>query len=98
MITIEHVEDVGDDVLLVTATDEDGTEWTATGWVSATTHCYDPHDYGEDGHLVAGAVARAMTPAEVGEYALQRLLEQNPQLTPPTPPPAPTPIAFEAPA
>jgi hypothetical protein len=98
--TIESVVDAGNDVLLVTAHDEDGNEVTATGWVSATTNHYDAGDYypagselpqdGVDelgdplppldvsGHLKPDATPRAMTPAEVGAYALQLLAEQNP--------------------
>lgn len=115
-VTIVSVVDVGGDVLHVTATDSDGNELTATGWVSATTNHYDDDAYYPAGSTVAQdgvdesgvalpprdvsgqlkpeAVPRAMTPAEVGEYAKRLVLEQN-QDPDATPAPAPTPIAFE---
>ncbi len=40
-----------DDVLTVRGT-VDGKQVTAQGWVSAMTNHYDPHAYGEDGHLL----------------------------------------------
>lgn len=76
--TIAEVLDAGGDVLLVRATDADGNEVEAAGWVSATTNHYDPSAYSSDpetGELVRDEKAepRAMTPAEVGAYALSLL-------------------------
>lgn len=95
-ITITGVHDVGDDVLHVTAEAGDET-YEATGWVSATTHHFDAKHYGKDGHLVERAKPRAMKQAEVGEYALRLLLEQNPDLASAKAKPKPKPVKFTHP-
>jgi hypothetical protein len=84
-VQITDVLDAGDDVLLVRAVDADGNELEATGWVSATTNHYAPSAYSKDAEtdeLVRDAKVepRAMTPAEVGEYAKRLMLEQHPEL------------------
>jgi hypothetical protein len=99
-VTIASVANAGDDVLLILAAgvDADGNElvFSATGWVSATTNYFPPDQYGEDGHLIEGAAARAMTQAEIGDYALALVLEQNPQLQ--AVPTTMAPVDFEPPA
>jgi hypothetical protein len=96
-LTLTSVRDLGDDRLEAVATDDAGNEYRATGWVSATTNHFDPHAYGDDGHLDPKAEPRQMTAAEVGEYALSLILEQHPELTPPAVQ-ATAELAFEAPA
>jgi hypothetical protein len=98
-LTIDSVDDVGGDVLQVAAHDDDGTAYAATGWVSATTNHYDPSAYDESGDLVEGSQSRAMTPDEVGTYAMQLLVEQSPELAARSQQtPVATAIAFNAPA
>lgn len=89
--TIESVLNTGNDVLLITATDDQGGQVTATGWVSATENFYDAKAYDSDGNLNDAAQPRAMTAAEVGAYAQRLLAEQNPDMIAQ---PEPTPIAF----
>lgn len=69
-MTVTEVLDVGDDVLLVKALDDDGNELEARGWVSATSNHYDPGSYDAAGNLLPDARPRAMTAEEVGSYAL----------------------------
>ena len=106
--TITDVLDIGGDVLLVRATNDDGDTVEATGHVSATTNHYDDDQYADYGerdiakktlpigstgrHLKPTAQPRSMTPAEVGTYA-QRLLAE--QCAPVAVQPEPVSIAFE---
>ncbi len=75
MIILVRIEDVGSDVLLVTYTDgakdASGTllQHSVRGWVSATTHYYPPAAYDLLGNLLPAAIARAMSPLEIGTYA-----------------------------
>lgn len=98
--TITAVLDAGDDVLKVEALDPDGNKLEAFGWVSATTNHYDASAYTTDAagnlHRDPAALPRAMTAAEVGEYAHSLLLAQHPELAAPAA--ASTAIAFVPPA
>lgn len=90
-LELVSVADLGDDVLGAVAHDEEGNEFSATGWVSATTNHYDPESYDSDGNLVKKAKPRAMTPAEVTTYALSLFAPQIEAAAVVEP----TPIAFE---
>lgn len=85
MIELTEVLDLGDDLLLVKAVDADGNEHEATGWVSATTNHYSLDAYDAKGNLSKDAKPRAMTPAEVGDYAISLLAPTTPEPDQPEP-------------
>jgi hypothetical protein len=106
VLVITDVLNCGNDVLLVKA-EVDGQVYEARGWVSAIENHYDDSAYDDDGNRAASAKRRAMTSAEVGDYALRLLLEAHPELAArvknapdaikTATPPATSAIAFEAP-
>lgn len=75
-----EVIDEGADGLLLRATlpPPNGRTLIAYGWRSAITNYYPPNQYQANGHLIPGAVSRAMTPAERRAYFERLLNEQNP--------------------
>lgn len=75
-----EVLDEGTDGLLLRATmpAPNARTLTARGWRSAVSRYYPPDQYQANGHLIAGAVSRAMTPAERRAYFERLLNEQNP--------------------
>lgn len=87
-LELVSVEDLGNDVLGAVARDEEGNEFAATGWVSATTNHYDPESYDSNGNFTKKAKPRTMTPAEVSTYALSLFAT-------PSPVAEPSPIPFE---
>lgn len=90
VLELVSVEDLGGDLLLAVARDQDGNEHTATGWVSATTNHYDPESYDTDGNLIKKAKPRSMTTVEVATYALSLFASELEAVVV-----EPTPIAFE---
>ena len=67
-VTLTSVEDAGSDVLVIKAVVGDEVV-EARGWVSATTNHFDPAAYDAKGQRKANQTPRAMTKAEVTEYA-----------------------------
>lgn len=57
--------------------EQDGQEYIARGWLSATTNHYDASTYLEDGSRKAKAKARTMTDDEKLAYYERLLIEQN---------------------
>jgi hypothetical protein len=90
MITLRHAYHRDDDVLEVHGTDDQGSDVSAFGWISATTNYFPPSDYNPDGSRVDAAQPRPMTSDELRAYC-QQLLDDT---VPPAPPASDPTITF----